>query len=80
MKVVVPTHITEKQKKLLEDFESESMETTNSTKKKTQSSPAVEHQSVLNEAWKRLKSFLGKSERSSEDSTEETSNKSKAKI
>lgn len=77
LKVQIPTNLTDKQKKLLEEFSNESKEgkETAAQKKKT-----GEHQNLLNEAWKRLSDFLNPSGNCSTDEKEKkTDSKENAK-
>jgi 1,2-phenylacetyl-CoA epoxidase catalytic subunit len=49
----------------MEEFDNE---TSTTTTKKKKTSSGGDHQNILNEAWNRLKDFLGKSSSSNEDS------------
>lgn len=79
VKVAIPTKLTEKQRKLIEEFAEESKEASGSgashTKKK-----ATEHRSILNEAWKRVKDFLHHSEKAdSKDKVKDQNGKEEEK-
>jgi DnaJ-class molecular chaperone len=78
LKVQIPTNLTEKQKKLIEEFAEESKDGKDSVSHKKK---AGEHQSILNEAWKRLKDFLNTDKNCSpkEDNAKKTDPKENAK-
>lgn len=66
LKINIPTKLTEKQRKLIEEFADEAKEegsATTTKKSKTTSTSPNEHHNILNEAWKRVKEFLHKSEK-----------------
>ncbi len=72
LKVNIPTKLTEKQKKLIEEFAEEGKE--GAVGKKTKNS-SENHHNILNEAWKRVKDFLHKSDsKDSKDTSSKASN------
>lgn len=60
LKVKIPKDITEKQKELLQQFEAAADDS------KQQTSKEKQHQFNLNEAWERVKEFLGKKDSNKE--------------
>ena len=79
VKVKIPTKLTDKQKKLIEEFSEEGKDSAVAGSGETQTKKKASgehHHNILNEAWNRVKDFLHHSKKS-EEKPKEDKDKSK---
>jgi DnaJ-class molecular chaperone len=70
LKVTIPTKLTERQKELLREFSGEiTNKATDGSSTSTSSSSSSNNDGIINQAWNRLKEFMGKSSTKSSSSS-----------